>query len=69
MQCQVPVLAVPQITEKTVEGIHLVHGERIQERNVEEIMEVSVPHVMAKISSQKRVQDRTVEQTVDVPRS
>ena len=63
----------PQIMEDIVEVIQLVPQERIQERIVEEIIDVPVPQwieemiEVVKLIPQERVENRTAEQIVDVP--
>ena len=64
---------VPGIMEEILEVIQLVPQERIQERIVEEIIDVLVPEVMEKTVEvgkhirQEGMQSCAVEQTVGVP--
>ena len=64
---------VEQIVEQRVEVPKIIPQERVQQRTVEQIVDVPVPQVVeeivevAKIIPQERVQQRTVEQVIDVP--
>jgi len=58
---------------QTLEVPKIIPHERVRQRTVEQVVEVSVPHEVeetvevAGILPQKRVQQRTVEQAVDMP--
>merc|ERR1712032_363258 len=62
-----------QVVEEIVEIAKIISQERVQQRTVEQVVDVPVPQVVeeiveiAKIIPQERVQQRTVEQVVDVP--
>ena len=40
---------VPQVTEETFEGVQIMSQERVQNRTVEQFVDVPVPHSQEKI--------------------